>query len=84
VFQKRGTEEPIDAQNVSVDFILLVGRIQEEPLRAKITQEAAGRYCGYVNLGTQYYSPSSYYAFVRYIDSTHKKNGKVRFLLTVR
>ena len=46
IFQKRGTEEPVDVQNISVDFTLLVGRIQEEPLRAQITQEAAGRYCG--------------------------------------
>lgn len=83
VFQKRGTEEPVDVQNVSVDFTLLAGRIQEEPLRAQITEDHVGRYCGTVNLGKQYYVPASYYAFVLYTDAAGKKR-KERLFLSIK
>lgn len=83
VFQKKGTEEPVNVQNVSVDFTLLVGRIQENPIRSPLTEGQVGRYCGQVNLGKQYYIPASYYAFVRYTDGAGKKR-KRRFFLGVR
>lgn len=60
VFQKRDTEEPVDVQNVSVDFTLLVGKIQERPIRAQLAGDRAGRHCGHVDLGKQYYVPASY------------------------
>jgi hypothetical protein len=83
VFQKRGTNEPVDVQNVSVDFTLLVGRIQEKLIRGQFTEDQMGRYCGQVNLGKQYYVPASYYAFVRYTDEAGKKR-KARLFLSVK
>ena len=82
VFQKRGTQEPVDVGNVSVDFTLLVGRIQEEPIKAQLTKDQVGRYCGQVNLGKQYYVPASYYAFVHYTNGAGKK--KQRLFLSVK
>ena len=83
LFHKRGTDEPVDVQNVRVDFTLLVGRIQEEPIKTKLTGDRAGRYCGRVNLGKQYYVPASYYAFVFYTDAAGRKE-KERLFLSVR
>lgn len=83
VFQNGETEEPVNVQNVSVEFTLLVGRIQEEHIRALVTEDRVGRYCGTVNLGKQYYVPASYYAFVLYTDAAGKKR-KNRLFLTVR
>jgi hypothetical protein len=80
VFQKRGTQEPFDVRNVSVDFALLVGRIQEEPIRVQLTEDHTGGYCGQVNLGKQYYVPASYYAFVRYMDGVGMKRKQCLFL----
>jgi hypothetical protein len=81
--QKRETRESLDVQNVSVDFTLLVGRIQEVPIKAQLAQDQPGRYCGHVNLGKQYYVPASYYAFVLYTDAGGKKR-KVRLFLSVK
>jgi hypothetical protein len=83
VFQKRRTEEPVDVKNVSVDLALLVGRIQEKPIRAQLREDQMGRYCGQVDLGKQYYVPASYYAFVSYTDVGSKKR-KVRLFLSVK
>lgn len=83
MFQKRETEEPVDVESVNVDFALLVGRIQEKPINAQLTQDRTGRFCGDVNLGKQYYVPASYYAFVRYTDATGKKR-KERFFLSIK
>lgn len=83
VFQKRGTEELVDVHNVSVDFTLLVGRIQERPINGQLTEDEMGRHCGQVNLGKQFYVPASYYAFVRYTDGAGKKR-KQRLFLSVR
>jgi hypothetical protein len=83
LLQKRATREPPDVQDVSVDFTLLVGRIQEQPIRAHLTPDQPGRYCGHVSLGKQYYVPASYYAFVRYTDATGNKR-KERLFLSVK
>lgn len=83
VFEQRATGEPMIVGNVRVDFRLLVGRIQEEPIRAYLAQDHAGRYCGQVNLGKQYYNPASYYAFVFYTDVGGKKR-KTRLFLSVK
>jgi hypothetical protein len=79
---KRDTREPVEVQNVSVDFALLVGRIQEKPIKAHLAREEQGRYCGRVDLGKQYHIPPNYYAFLLYADSAGKK--KERIFLTVR
>jgi len=83
LFQRRVTREPLDFQNVGVDFTLLVGRIQEQPIRASLAQDQPGRYCGHVNLGKQYYVPASYYAFVLHTDAGGKKR-KERLFLSVK
>jgi hypothetical protein len=83
MFRKRATQEAVDVQNVSIDFTLLVGKIQEKPVRGQLTKDQVGRYCGQVNLGKQCYVPASYYAFVRYTDAAGKKR-KQRFFLSVR
>ncbi len=83
LFQSAVPTDAIDIQDVTVDFRLLVGRIEEKPRTAHLSQSGAGRYCGLINLGLQYYSPSSYYAFVRYVDATGKKKS-ARLFLTVK
>jgi hypothetical protein len=83
LFQNAVPAQTIDVQDVIVDFRLLVGRIQEMPRTAHLSQSGAGRFCGPINLGPQYYSPASYYAFVRYVESTGKKKS-VRLSLTVK
>jgi hypothetical protein len=81
---QRGNPAPAgDIGEVSVDFRLLVGRIQEEPITANLDQNGADRYCGRINLGAQYYHPASYYAFVRYVEATGKKRS-ARLFLTVK
>ena len=82
-FQKTGTDEPVDVRNVRVDFTLLVGRIQEDPIKSELTGDRVGRFCGHVNLGKQYYVPASYYAFVFYTDAAGRKK-KERLFLSVR
>ena len=79
-FQKRGTEAPVDVQNVGVDFTLLVGRIQEKSISSQLTEDQMGRHCGQVSLGKQYYIPASYYAFVRYTDGAGKRRKQRLFL----
>ena len=83
VFRKVETGDPADIQNVSMEFRLLVGKIQEKPIEVQLTQIGVGYYRGVVNLGRQYYDPASYYAFVHYMDLAGTKKTK-RFLLTVK
>ena len=83
VFQKKETRAPVDVLNVSVDFVLLVGKIQEQPIKTQLVQDQPGHYCGHVNLGKQYYVPASYYAFIRYTDTDGKKR-KERLFLAVK
>jgi hypothetical protein len=83
LFYNLETANSADVQNVRVDFRQQVGKIQEKPITAELTQDGVGRYCGRINLGRQYYSPSNYYVSVRYADATGKKRT-VRFYLSVR
>ncbi len=69
-------------KDLTVDFTLLVGRLEEAPLTAHLRQTGADRFCGQINLGRQYYHPASYYAFVRYVDGAGKKRS-ARLSLTV-
>ena len=59
LFQNSSQARTADIREVSVDFRLLVGRIQEEPITAHLGQNGADRYCGRINLGPQYYRPAS-------------------------
>jgi hypothetical protein len=82
-FQSGSPTRAVDIREVSVDFRLLVGRIQEEPITAHLSRNHTDRYCGHIDLGSRYYQPSSYYAFVRYVEATGKKTS-ARLFLTVR
>ena len=83
VFEQSGTEEPLIVRKVGVEFRLLVGRIQENPISAHLTESKPGRYCGQVNLGKQYYNPAVYYAFVSYTDPIGRKR-RTRFFVSVK
>ena len=82
VFRKVETGQAVEVQHVVIDFILLVGRIQEKPITIRLTPDGMGYYRGEVDLGRQYYNPASYYGIVYYIDSTGKER-KARLHLTV-
>lgn len=82
-FMKAEQGGPVEVRNVSMDFSQLVGRIQERPIMAQITQGSVGRYLGRVNLGRQYFNPAAYYAVLHYLDLAGEKR-KVRFLLSVK
>ncbi len=83
LFRDPETKSALDFPSVRADFRLLVGRIEEVPITAGLSKEEAGRYCGQVDLGRQYYSPSSYYVFVRYITATGKRKS-TRLFVSVR
>ncbi len=74
VFQTIDLGSSGNFSEVTVDFVLLVGRIREKPITAHLVPAVTDRYCGQVNLGLQYYHPSSYQALVHYAD----RNGKKR------
>jgi hypothetical protein len=82
-FKRSEDGAPVEVRSVSIEFSQLVGRIQERPFVAQVTQESVGKYFGRVNLGRQYYKPASYYTIVHYLDLAGNKR-KVRFLLSVK
>jgi len=83
-FQKRTTLEPVAVMNVTTDFTLLVGRIEERPIRAALVEVQKGQYCGRVDLGKLYYDPSSYYVFVHFTDIRGKKRTQRLSVSAVR
>ncbi|WP_263356597.1 hypothetical protein [Acidicapsa ligni] len=83
LFQGGNPTSVSNIQGVSVDFRLLVGRLQEEPTTAHLRQNGVNRYCGDITLGSKYYQPSSYYAFVHYVEATGKKKS-ARLHVTVK
>lgn len=83
VFQRAETKEFLDLQSVSVEFTLLVGRIQEKPIRTQLVRDRMGHFCGDVNLGKQYYVPATYHVFVLSTDADGKKR-KERLSLSIR
>ena len=83
VFQSRGTLQPVDVLDASVEFTFLGGRIYGKPIKGKVTEVQTGRFCGQVNLGNLYHGPASYYALVRYRIEAGKKR-KLRFFLSVK
>ena len=75
LFQNSSPPRGADFREVSVDFRLLVGRLQEESITAHLSQNGPDRYCGRINLAPQYYRPASYYAFVRYTEANREKKS---------
>jgi hypothetical protein len=75
--------EAAAVRDVTAGFYLLVGRIQEDVIKVQFSPTEAGRYCGNVSFGGQYYSPSNYYIFARYIDAQGKRRT-VRLFASVK
>lgn len=82
-FRKTEPGTLADVRNVAAEFALLVGKIEEKAIVAHLSYKGVGEYCGEIDLGRQYYSTSSYYVFVRYIDPAGNKRKK-RFFVAVR
>ena len=83
VFQGIPSNQPVEVADVGVDFVLLVGRIHEAPIKARLARDRIGRFCGQVNLGKQFYDPASYYALVSFTGADGRKRKK-RLILSVR
>lgn len=82
LFQSISPSTAIDVREVTVDFRLLVGRIEEAPITAHLNSIGAQRFCGRIDLGRQYYRPSNYYVFVRCLEATGKKRS-IRLFVSV-
>ena len=82
MFTSTANAEPISVKGVDIEFAQQVGRIQERPIRAQIAEGDTGRFCGKVDLGTQYYQPAFYYVFIHYTDA-YGKRRKFRLSLSV-
>lgn len=82
-FRERHDGSPIEIVDLTLDFRLLVGKLEEQPVRANLTMEQAGQYCGTIDLGQLYYEPSSYYATVHYAEAGGTKR-KIAFYVSAR
>jgi hypothetical protein len=82
-FTKAANSYPVSVKDVDVEFAQQVGRIQERPTRAQITESGIGNFCGRVDFGTQYYQPASYYIFVHYTEPSGTRR-KCRFFLVIK
>lgn len=82
-FTKTITAEPVSVRGVVVEFAQQVGRIQERPIRAHITDGNTAQFCGQIDLGKQYYLSAFYYLFIHYTDTSGKKR-KCRLSFLVR
>ena len=83
VFTSAANASSVSVKDVVVEFAQQVGKIQEKPMRAQIARGDAGRFCGKVDLGTQYYQPAFYYVFIHYTDANGKRR-KCRLSLSVK
>lgn len=83
LFQSISPASAIDVREVTVDFRLLVGRIEEALITAHLSSIGAQRFCGRIDLGRQYYRPASYYAFVHYVEASGRKRS-IRLHLAVK
>ena len=83
VFQTIKSGQPVDVSEVGIEFTLLVGRNRGRPISVQLSLDAAGRHCGNVDLGRQYYFPTNYDVVVRYVDAAAKKK-KLGFWLSLR
>ena len=83
LFSRVVTGEPMQVDDVSLEFRQQVGRIAGKPVGFSPSEETAGLYCADVDLGKQYYQPSYYYVSVHYTDSSGRRRAS-RFYLTVK
>ena len=80
VFRARDTDDLLAVQNVSIDFVPIVGKYNWKPIRSHLEAQQPGRYCGEVDLGKQYYVPGNYYVFVHYNDELGKRRKSRLFI----
>ena len=83
LFTAAGTDRPANVEDVSMRFTFRVGRNSGEPIPAQLNHIEAGRYCGSVDLGRQYYDPANYYVEMRFTD-TMRKTRKISFWASVK
>lgn len=83
LFTAAGTDRPANVEDLSMRFTFRVGRNSGEPIPAQLNRIEAGRYCGSVNLGRQYYDPANYYVEMRFSDAT-QKTRKISFWTSVK
>ena len=83
LFQTIIPSAAVEVTEVSVDFRLLVGRIEEAPLTAHLTPNGVQRFCGRIDLSRQYYRPANYYGFVHYIEANGRKRS-MRLFVSVK
>jgi hypothetical protein len=72
-FQTIEGGQQVDVSDVGIEFTLRIGRNRGSLITALLIQDAAGRYCGSVDLGRQYYSPATYDVVVRYVNASARR-----------
>lgn len=82
-FRSREPAAHVNIKDVSAGFRLLVGRIEEPPIKIQLFESGSEGYCGRIDLGPQYYKPSSYYVFLQYVDGEGKRHT-IRLFLSVK
>lgn len=82
-FQHTNGGAPQTVHDASAEFTLLVGRVQGRSIRVPLHEKSAGRHCGDIDLGFQYYRPANYAIVVRYSDDSEKRKH-VRLRASVR
>lgn len=83
LFTAAGTDRPANVEDVSMKFTFHIGRNSGEPITAQLSRVEAGRYCGSVDLGRQYYDPANYYVEIRFTDALGKTR-KISFWVSVK
>ena len=83
LFTAAGTDRPANVQDVRMKFTFHIGRNSGEPITAQLSRVEAGRYCGSVDLGRQYYDPANYYVEMRFTDALGKTR-KISFWVSVK
>jgi hypothetical protein len=83
LFGRVTSNEPMQANDVFMEFTQQVGRITERPARFSSYEETAGLYCADVNLGRPYYQPAYYHVSVQYTDDAGRRRSS-RFFLTIQ
>ena len=83
LFSRVISGEPMQVDDVSLEFRQQVGRIAGKPVGFSPYEETTGLYCADIDLGKQYYQPSYYYVSVHYTESSGRRRTS-RFYFTVK
>jgi len=74
-FAYTANAEPVLIKKVMIEFAEQVGKIEERPINAAISEQGPGRYCGEVDLGRQSYHPALYHVTTHYVDASNRKRN---------